>query len=116
MILGISYVGSTAVGRHIYATAAAHGKRVQALCEAKNHGLVLKDAALERSARGIINSTFGCAGMRCMALPVLCVEEAIADEFISYLITFAKERKWLRLSPRHRTGTGGLGGTQKIRH
>lgn len=92
-IKGISYVGSTAVGRHIYATAAAHGKRVQALCEAKNHALVLKDAALERSALGIINSTFGCAGMRCMALPALCVEEEIADEFISYLMKFAKQRK-----------------------
>ena len=92
-IKGISYVGSTSVGRHIYSTAAAHGKRVQALCEAKNHALVLKDAALERSARGIINSTFGCAGMRCMALPVLCVEDAIADEFMSYLVQFARERK-----------------------
>ena len=50
--------------------AAAHGKRVQAQTEAKNHGLVLADASLERAAAGIINSTFGCAGMRCMALPV----------------------------------------------
>jgi malonate-semialdehyde dehydrogenase (acetylating)/methylmalonate-semialdehyde dehydrogenase len=92
-IRGISYVGSTSVGLHIYATAAAHGKRVQALCEAKNHGLVLRDAALERAALGIINSTFGCAGMRCMALPSLCVEDACADEFISYLLKFARQRK-----------------------
>jgi malonate-semialdehyde dehydrogenase (acetylating)/methylmalonate-semialdehyde dehydrogenase len=53
----------------------------------------MRDAALERSALGIINSTFGCAGMRCMALPVLCVEEACADEFLGYLVKFAKERK-----------------------
>jgi len=92
-IRGISYVGSTSVGLHIYATAAAHGKRVQALCEAKNHGLVLRDAALERAALGIINSTFGCAGMRCMALPSLCVEDACADEFLSYLLKFAGQRK-----------------------
>jgi malonate-semialdehyde dehydrogenase (acetylating)/methylmalonate-semialdehyde dehydrogenase len=92
-VRGISYVGSTSVGLHIYSTAAAHGKRVQALCEAKNHGLVLRDAALERSALGIINSTFGCAGMRCMALPALCVEEACADEFLSYLVKYAKARK-----------------------
>jgi len=92
-VRGISYVGSSSVGLHIYSTATANGKRVQALCEAKNHGLVLKDASLERSAIGIINSTFGCAGMRCMALPALCVEEACADEFISYLTKYAKERK-----------------------
>ena len=90
-IRGITYVGSTSVGQHIYSTAAAHGKRVQCLCEAKNHALVLKDCALERSARGVINSGFGCAGMRCMALPALCVQESIADEFVAALVKFAKE-------------------------
>ncbi|MDQ7790155.1 MAG: CoA-acylating methylmalonate-semialdehyde dehydrogenase [Clostridia bacterium] len=92
-IKGISYVGSTAVGKHIYGTAALNGKRVQALCEAKNHALVLRDAALERSVLGIINSTFGCAGQRCMALPVICVEESIADEFVSCLVKHAQTRK-----------------------
>jgi malonate-semialdehyde dehydrogenase (acetylating)/methylmalonate-semialdehyde dehydrogenase len=91
-VRGVSFIGSTETGRHIYSVAAAHGKRVQAQTEAKNHGLVLRDASLERAARGIVNSTFGCAGMRCMALPVLCVENAVADEFIDYFIRFAKER------------------------
>jgi len=69
-VRGVSFVGSTAVGRHIYATASANGKRVQCLTEAKNHALVLRDAALERTARGIVNSACGCAGERCMALPL----------------------------------------------
>ena len=51
-VSGITFVGSTSVGLHIYATAAAHGKRVQCLCEAKNHGLVLEDAQLEASGQG----------------------------------------------------------------
>jgi len=92
LVRGISFVGSTPVGKHIYSMAAAHGKRVQAQTEAKNHGIVLEDAALERSAAGIINSTYGCAGMRCMALPALCIQESIADEFIGYLKKFAEER------------------------
>lgn len=92
-VKGISYVGSSAVGRQVYATAAAHGKRVQVLGEAKNHGLVLRDANLEMTARAVINSTFGCAGMRCMALPVVVVEEAVADEFLSILVRLARERK-----------------------
>ncbi|NLI94091.1 MAG: CoA-acylating methylmalonate-semialdehyde dehydrogenase [Peptococcaceae bacterium] len=92
-IKGVSYVGSTRVGRHVYATAAANGKRIQALCEAKNHALVLKDAPLEVSARRIINSSFGCAGQRCMALPVICVEEEVADEFVAHLKKFAQELK-----------------------
>ena len=85
-IKGVSFVGSTSVGRHIYATAAANGKRVQALTEAKNHALVLRDAALERTAMGIVNSACGCAGERCMALPVAVVEDAVADELVETLV------------------------------
>ncbi len=92
-VRGVTFVGSTSVGLHIYSRAAENGKRVQCLCEAKNHGLVLEDAALERSARGIINSSFGCAGERCMALPVIVAQESIADELVSYLVKFASELK-----------------------
>ena len=92
-VKGVSFVGSTSVGRHIYATAAANGKRVQALTEAKNHALVLRDAALERTARGIVNSACGCAGERCMALPVVVVEEAIADDLVDTLVKVMKELK-----------------------
>jgi malonate-semialdehyde dehydrogenase (acetylating)/methylmalonate-semialdehyde dehydrogenase len=92
LVRGVSFVGSTDVGKHVYSVAAAHGKRVQAQTEAKNHGLVLADASLERAAAGIINSTFGCAGMRCMALPVCVVEDSIADEFIGYMKKFAEQR------------------------
>ena len=92
-VKGVSFVGSTAVGLHIYSTAAAHGKRVQALCEAKNHALVLEDAALERSAAGIINSSFGCAGERCMALPVIVAQDSIADRLVEHLVRMAKGLK-----------------------
>lgn len=89
-VRGVSFVGSTSVGLHVYSVAAAHGKRVQALCEAKNHALVLEDAALERSAKGIINSAFGCAGERCMALPTVVAQESIADRLVELLVKYAK--------------------------
>jgi malonate-semialdehyde dehydrogenase (acetylating)/methylmalonate-semialdehyde dehydrogenase len=92
-VKGIIFVGSTSVGLHVYSTAAAHGKRVQALCEAKNHALVMDDAPLERTARGIINAAFGCAGERCMALPTIAVQESIADDLVALLVKFAAERK-----------------------
>ncbi len=92
-IKGVSFVGSTKVGKHIYATAAANGKRVQALCEAKNHALVLRDCKLERTAHGIINAFCGCAGQRCMALPTIVVEEAIADQLVELLKKFAVEHQ-----------------------
>lgn len=90
-VKGITFVGTTGVGLKIYEKAAKHGKRVQALCEAKNHALVLEDAAIERTARGIINASFGCAGERCMALPVVVVQESIADKLVSLLVEYAKE-------------------------
>ncbi len=92
-VKGITFVGSTSVGLHIYSRAAESGKRVQCLCEAKNHGLVLEDAAIESAAHRIINSSFGCAGERCMALPVIVAQESIADKLVSYLVKFAKELK-----------------------
>jgi malonate-semialdehyde dehydrogenase (acetylating)/methylmalonate-semialdehyde dehydrogenase len=92
-IKGVSFVGTTGVGKHIYGIAAAHGKRVQAQTEAKNHALVLEDAALERTARGIINSAYGCAGERCMALPVVVAQESIANELVTLLKKFAMELK-----------------------
>ena len=84
-VKAVTFVGSTEIGKHIYSIAAAHGKRVQAQCEAKNHALVLEDCDLESTVNAIINSTYGCAGMRCMALPVVVVQESIADRFVAML-------------------------------
>jgi malonate-semialdehyde dehydrogenase (acetylating)/methylmalonate-semialdehyde dehydrogenase len=70
-IKAVSFVGSSAVAQHIYATAAAAGKRVQAMGGAKNHGLVLPDADLDQAVAAIVGAAFGSAGERCMALPVI---------------------------------------------
>lgn len=102
-VKGVSFVGSTSVGMHIYATAATHGKRVQALTEAKNHALVLRDCKLHRTARGIINAFCGCAGERCMALPVVVVENAIADRLIPLIVKYASE---IKLGPAYDKATG----------
>jgi malonate-semialdehyde dehydrogenase (acetylating)/methylmalonate-semialdehyde dehydrogenase len=102
-IKGISFVGSTSVGLHIYETAAKNGKRVQALCEAKNHALVLEDAPIERTAAGIINAAFGCAGERCMALPVIAVQENIADKLVASIVEKAKQ---IKVGPAYEKTTG----------
>jgi malonate-semialdehyde dehydrogenase (acetylating)/methylmalonate-semialdehyde dehydrogenase len=93
IIKGVSFVGTTPVGLQVYSKAAAHGKRVQAQCEAKNHALVMNDAVLERTAKGIINSSFGCAGERCMALPVVVAQEGIHDKLVERIIANAKALK-----------------------
>ena len=70
-VAAISFVGSSDIAQYVYATAAAHGKRVQAMGGAKNHGIVLPDADLDQAVREIIGAAYGSAGERCMALPVV---------------------------------------------
>ena len=67
-IRAITFVGSTNTAKYIYATAAAHGKRVQAQGGAKNPVVVLPDADMDMATKIIADSAFGCAGQRCLAV------------------------------------------------
>src|SRR5512134_3387107 len=67
-IRAITFVGSTNVAKYIYATAAVHGKRVQAQGGAKNPVIVLPDADMDMATKIIADSAFGCAGQRCLAV------------------------------------------------
>jgi malonate-semialdehyde dehydrogenase (acetylating)/methylmalonate-semialdehyde dehydrogenase len=71
LVRAVSFVGSEGVARHVYARAAASGKRVQAMAGAKNHLLVLPDADLDLTVNAIMGSAFGAAGQRCLAGSVL---------------------------------------------
>ena len=85
-IAAVSFVGSTPVARHVYATAAAHGKRVQALGGAKNHLVVLPDADLDLTADALLGGAYGSAGERCMAVSVaVAVGEHTADALVARL-------------------------------
>ena len=66
-IRAVSFVGSTAVAKHVYQRATHAGKRVQALGGAKNFVVVMPDADLDRSMGVIAESFYGCAGERCLA-------------------------------------------------
>jgi malonate-semialdehyde dehydrogenase (acetylating)/methylmalonate-semialdehyde dehydrogenase len=66
-IRAVSFVGSTAVAKHVYQRATHAGKRAQALGGAKNFVVVMPDADFERSIGIIAESFYGCAGERCLA-------------------------------------------------
>ncbi len=70
-IVAVSFVGSTAVGTHVYRLASQHGKRVQSMMGAKNHAVVMPDANKEQSLNSLVGATFGAAGQRCMATSVV---------------------------------------------
>jgi len=85
-VAGVSFVGSTPVARYVYATAAAHGKRVQCQGGAKNALVVMPDASLPQTVAAILSSAFGTAGQRCLAgalvLAVGEVYEPLKDRLV----------------------------------
>jgi malonate-semialdehyde dehydrogenase (acetylating)/methylmalonate-semialdehyde dehydrogenase len=66
-VAGISFVGTSRVGRLIATRCAETGKRFQALGSAKNHLVAMPDAKMDDMIRNMITSCYGCAGQRCMA-------------------------------------------------
>jgi malonate-semialdehyde dehydrogenase (acetylating)/methylmalonate-semialdehyde dehydrogenase len=81
-VSALSFVGSTPIARHIYATGTANGKRVQALGGAKNHMIVLPDADMELAADAAVSAGYGSAGERCMAISVVVAVGDAGDKLI----------------------------------
>ena len=91
-ISAISFVGSSAVAKQIYAKAAAHGKRVQCGGGAKNPIVVLPDADMDMATQSVAESAFGCAGQRCLATSiVMTVGEE--NSFQEHIVEAALSRK-----------------------
>lgn len=86
LVKAVSFVGSTAVGEYVYQTGSANNKRVQALCGAKNHMLVMPDADLEQAVDAALGAAYGSAGERCMAVSVVVtIDDKTADGLIERL-------------------------------
>src|SRR4029078_6970321 len=80
-VRAISFVGSTAVAKYVYARGAANGKRLQCQGGAKNPIVVLPDADMDMTTRIAADSAFGCAGQRCLAASVAITVGAAGDVF-----------------------------------
>jgi malonate-semialdehyde dehydrogenase (acetylating) / methylmalonate-semialdehyde dehydrogenase len=100
-VAAISFVGSAPVARHVYTTAAAAGKRVQALGGAKNHIVVMPDADLELAVPAILGSAFGNAGERCLAGSVAVAVGAAGSALLEPLVAKASA---LRVGPGDQPG------------
>jgi malonate-semialdehyde dehydrogenase (acetylating) / methylmalonate-semialdehyde dehydrogenase len=92
-VKAVSFVGSTPIARHIHTTAAANGKRVQALGGAKNHMLVLPDADLDAAADAAVSAAYGSAGERCMAVSAVIAVGAIGDTLVDRIRERAEKIK-----------------------
>lgn len=83
----ISFTGSTGVGRHIAATAAARGVPVQAEMGGKNAAVVLDDADIKLALDQVMLGAFRSSGQKCTATSRLIVTDSIADRFLAELAT-----------------------------
>ena len=84
-VAAVSFVGSTPVAEHVYTTAAANGKRVQALGGAKNHMVVLPDADMDQAADALVGAGYGSAGERCMAISAIVAVGSAAEPLLEKL-------------------------------
>jgi malonate-semialdehyde dehydrogenase (acetylating)/methylmalonate-semialdehyde dehydrogenase len=95
-VAAVSFVGSTPIAEYVYATGAAHGKRVQALGGAKNHMVVMPDADMDQATDALMGAAFGSAGERCMAVSVAVAVGAAAEPLLERLVPRARA---LRVGP-----------------
>ena len=92
-VRAISFVGSSPVARYVYSRAATNGKRAQCQGGAKNPVIVLPDADMEMATRIIADSSFGCAGQRCLASSVAVTVGDARKIFTDHIIEAATTRK-----------------------
>jgi len=92
-VRAISFVGSSPVAKYIYSRATANGKRAQCQGGAKNPVIVLPDADMEMATRIIADSSFGCAGQRCLATSVAITVGEAGAPFRERISNVAATRK-----------------------
>lgn len=88
---GISFTGSSAVGRSLAAAGAARGIPVQAEMGGKNAAIVLADADLNLAADQVLAGAFSSSGQKCTATSRLIVHKSVANEFAATIARRADE-------------------------
>ncbi len=89
-VCGISFTGSSEVGRHIAEVTGRNLKRCSLELGGKNAQIVLDDADLELALEGVIWGAFGTTGQRCTATSRLILQAGIHDRFVEMLVARAK--------------------------
>jgi malonate-semialdehyde dehydrogenase (acetylating)/methylmalonate-semialdehyde dehydrogenase len=112
-VQALSFVGSTPVARKIYETGTRLGKRVQSAGGAKNFILVMPDAIVSESVRGLMEAAFGCAGERCMSGSTVI---AIGDAAKSIIPELATAARSLRVGPAFCDPTADMGPVITAQH
>ena len=89
-VSGITFTGSTPVGRKIGAALFARGAKMQLEMGGKNPLIVLDDADLDLAVSLALGGAFGGTGQKCTASSRLIVHAAVHDAFVDKLIAGAQ--------------------------
>jgi alpha-ketoglutaric semialdehyde dehydrogenase len=92
-VAAISFTGSSEVGSLVGQSAAKHFKACSLEMGGKNAMIVLEDANLDLAVDGALWGAFGTTGQRCTATSRIVVHRAVAEEFISKLVSRAQALK-----------------------
>ncbi len=82
---GVIFTGSVPIGKQVASQAGAHGKKVILELGGKDPAIVLADADLERTARGIAWTAMVNAGQTCASIERVYVERAVYEPFLDAL-------------------------------
>jgi alpha-ketoglutaric semialdehyde dehydrogenase len=93
IVKGVSFTGSTGVGRNINRVAAESFTKVQLEMGGKNPVVVADYTNLERAAAEIVGSCFANAGQRCTAISRVIVLEKQAEELEQLIVERVKAFK-----------------------
>lgn len=93
LVKGVSFTGSTAVGRVVSAKAGAHLKKCCVELGGKNSLLVLDDADLDRAAQAANFGAFMHQGQICMSIERVIVDEKVHDAFMDKFLPRVRKLK-----------------------
>ncbi|RJR21323.1 MAG: aldehyde dehydrogenase family protein [Desulfobacteraceae bacterium] len=96
-IAGVGFIGSSQVGRELFALCGRLGKRSSINGNGKNHIVVMEDAEISKAADYAMRGCFGMAGQRCLGSDNVLVMGSIYRTF---------KEKLLELSGKFRVGYG----------
>lgn len=87
------FTGSVATGKRVAVRCAEHLIPSSLELGGKDAAIVLRDAKLERTARGLVWGAFTNAGQNCASVERVYVERPIADALIARVVALTKELK-----------------------
>ncbi len=93
LVKGISFTGSTPVGRQIAARAGAHLKKACVELGGKDSLIVLEDADMDRATSAASFGSFMHQGQICMSVEKVLVQESVYPEFLRRFVERAARLK-----------------------